>query len=57
MYAIKKGQYYVSKPGSRSSYTTDVNNARKFTDIKQAERECCGNERIVELSLVGYAEV
>ena len=51
-----EGQYYVSKPGSRKSYTTDINNARKFTDIEQAERERCDNERIVKLSLVGYAE-
>jgi hypothetical protein len=56
MYAIKKGSFYVSKPGSQNSYTNNPANARKYDTLEQAQRDCCGNEHIVTLS-GGYTEI
>ena len=50
MYCIKKGNLYVSKSGSKNSYTNDIKNARQFNTIELARREFCPeNERIVSI--------
>lgn len=46
---------YVAKAGSSTSFTTDPLRARRFTSKSEAERHCCGNERLVTLrELIGY---
>jgi len=49
MYVIKKGQYFVSKPGSRYSYTTRLKRAHVFDTREQAEKNKCGNEVVVSV--------
>lgn len=49
MYVIKKGKYYVSKPGSKKSYTTMIERAQKFKTQEDAEKNKCGNERVVDI--------
>ena len=49
MYLIKKRQYYVSKPGSKKSYTTDIKKARIFKTEKEAYKDKCGNEHVVSV--------
>ena len=46
MYVIKKGQYFVSLPGSKNSYTTDIRRAQIFSTREDAEKQKCGNETI-----------
>lgn len=43
---------YVRPAGRETSYTTDVAKARVFPTRESAEKEKCGNERIVPLSEV-----
>lgn len=52
MYTIKKGQYYVkaSGMGGKSSYTTDISKAVRYSTYEEAKRNACGNERVVSLS-------
>lgn len=50
MYVIKKGQYYVSKPGSANSYTTKLQRARLFTTRDDATKDKCGNEHVVSFA-------
>lgn len=38
---------YTTPPGSERSYTDKLQDARTFATRDAAERECCGNERIV----------
>lgn len=46
--------WYVSRSGSRSSYTPRLEDARTFGSRDDAERECCENERVVDaLTLIG----
>lgn len=56
MYVIKKRQYFVSKAGSKYSYTTNLKKARVFTTREQAEKNKCGNEKVVSVydELFGY---
>lgn len=51
MYAIMKGNLFVSKPGMHNAYTSNPENAQTFRTLKEAKRECCGNEHIVILTL------
>ena len=44
---MDKGYKYVSPAGSRSSYTNKLQEARRFPTREAADRECCGNERVV----------
>ena len=37
---------YVAPPGQAKSFTHDLRKARKFKTKEEAERECCGNERV-----------
>ena len=46
---IDQGGGYAAQPGSQRSYMQDVLKARVFATIESAERECCSNERIVDL--------
>lgn len=39
----------VALPGSEHSYTCDVFKARRFNTREDAQRECCGNERVINL--------
>ena len=41
---------YVAFPGSASSYTRNILNARRFATRNEALSECCGNEYVVDLS-------
>jgi hypothetical protein len=41
---------YVAHPGSASSYTRDILNARRFRTREEAQAECCGNEYVVALA-------
>lgn len=48
-YVLKRDDgKYVTPPGSNWAYTTLLQNARVFDTREEAEREKCGNERIVE---------
>ena len=49
MYVIMKGRLYVSWPGSKNSYTTKLENARKFSSRESAESDACGNEAVVNV--------
>lgn len=49
MYLIKKGSYYVAIAGSKNSYTSKIEKARKFATKEAAEKEKCGNEMIIKL--------
>lgn len=46
-YLIKKGNLYMAKPGQHSSYTTLVAYAQVFDTLKDARKNCCGNEAVV----------
>jgi hypothetical protein len=39
-------QKYVALPGKKSSYTSDIAKARRFKTLPEAQRECCGDERV-----------
>jgi hypothetical protein len=41
---------YVAQPGSWHSYTPDLKYARVFPTYEAAQRETCGNERVVSLT-------
>jgi len=45
---IEDGKY-VASPGSKNSYTTRLELARKYQTREQAQADACGNERIVDL--------
>lgn len=48
MFVIKKGNLYVAKSGSGSSYTYDIRKAEIYKTKKEAERNVCPeNEHIV----------
>lgn len=52
MFVIKKvgTNLYVAKSGFRSSYTTNLALARKFSTKEEAEgNRCVGNEMVVDL--------
>jgi hypothetical protein len=40
---------FVAPSGSASSYTRALQDARVFASREQAERERCGNERVMRL--------
>lgn len=40
---------YVSGPGVVYSYTSDIKRARIFKSKEEAERDCCGNETVVDI--------
>ena len=46
MYVIKKGCLYVSKPGSKSSYTQLLQYAQTYPTRAAAESNACGNEHV-----------
>lgn len=39
----------VAKPGLHNSYTLNINNIRIFKTREDAERDACGNERVVRI--------
>ena len=49
MYVIMKGNYFVSLPGSKKSYTTNLQLAQTFSTKEDAEKNRCGNERVVNV--------
>lgn len=51
MFVIQRtDKKFVSKPGSKSSYATRLQNARVFTDRGSAEADRCpDNERVVSV--------
>lgn len=57
MYAIKKGRLYVrdsryiGSVGKVSAYTTDVNRAAIYTTREEAQKNACGNETVVKLTI------
>lgn len=52
MYVLKRNEdgKYVAPAGSKSSYTTKLEKARTFPTREAAERDACGNERVLALS-------
>jgi hypothetical protein len=49
-YVIKRGNLYVSRPGSQHSYTKFLQEARIFSSREEAEKHTCpDNERIVSV--------
>ena len=57
MYIIIRSEdgKFVSKPGSRYSYTNNILGARIYQTVSEAERDKCGNEYIKELrNIIGY---
>ncbi len=49
MYVIVKGNLYVSKPGSKYSYTNKLQDARRFSSKEEAEKNKCGNESVISI--------
>lgn len=43
---------FVRPPGEKYAYTTDINRAVKYASRKEAEGNCCGNERVVPMESV-----
>lgn len=58
MYALQHNDTdkYVARSGSKHSYVAGVENAQRYSSKEEAERNRCGNERIVNLFRVvmGY---
>lgn len=53
MYLIQRSDgAFVRPPGMPGSYTFDLRLARTFYTREDAERECCGNERVVRVDEV-----
>lgn len=55
MYTIKKARLYVKNTarfGGKSSYTTNVSYAVKYTTLEEAKRNACGNETVVKLTQI-----
>lgn len=50
MYVIQRQDdgKFVAPPGEHS-YTSDLRKAITFREREHAERECCGNERVVSV--------
>ena len=48
MYVIvrSEGGNFVSKPGSKYSYTNNILGARIYQTVSEAERDKCGNEYV-----------
>lgn len=40
---------YVAPPGSAASYTRSLQYARVFYTREQAQRDACGNERVLSI--------
>lgn len=40
---------FVAPGGRKSSYTKDLREALKFYDRREADRNACGNERVLTL--------
>lgn len=53
MYVIMNHGRYVAKGGLRSSFTTSVLYAQKFTTKELAEKNKCGNEVVCQLNHTG----
>lgn len=49
---IEDGKY-VAPAGSLRSYVRGIENARAFDTLAAAQRDKCGNERIVEFGYIG----
>lgn len=57
MYTIKnKGRYVKQHCYSGSSFTTDINQAVKYTTKEEALKNACGNEVVIELFMSGWSE-
>jgi hypothetical protein len=54
MYTVKKGSLYVRdmRKGGNSSYTSKIEDAVKYDTYEEAKKNSCGNETVVQLSLV-----
>lgn len=52
MYVIKRNGdgHYVATPGSRASYTTNLQAAQKFATKEAAQASACGNESVHAVS-------
>jgi len=52
MYVIQRinGNKFVSLSGSHDAYTNDLLKAKIFIFKSNAEKDCCGNEKTVEIS-------
>lgn len=46
MWIIKKGSLYVSKPGSKNSYTDRLERAVTYQTEAEARRNACENEHV-----------
>jgi hypothetical protein len=51
MYIIKRNEdgKYVAQSGSKSSYTTKLENARIYSTHDAAQADACGNETVIDL--------
>jgi len=58
-YVLKKGRFYVSRPGSAKSYTTSLARAAVYATREQAEgNRCPENEHVVSMEeCVFYPQV
>lgn len=41
---------FVTAPGSAKSYTTRIENARRFATLEEANRNKCGNETAIRVA-------
>ena len=53
MYVIRNNDTgrYVAQPGSQSSYTNKVANARRFPTKEAAQADACGNETVIPMRM------
>jgi hypothetical protein len=55
MFAIVKGNLFVSKSGSKNSYTNNLVNAQIYRTREEAKRNCCPeNESVIN---IGYNSI
>lgn len=57
MYTIKKGNKYVKDSRfcnmkSKSSYTNDPQKAVKYATQEEAQKNACGNESVVKMTMI-----
>jgi hypothetical protein len=45
----RENDKYVALAGQTSSYVSKLQDARVFATREEADRECCGNERVLSL--------
>lgn len=54
-YVIRRSRdgKFVALPGSKRSYTSDIDQARAFDTEEEAKADCCSNEYVQKLQYVG----